>query len=245
MSSLPKIDFFVLKSPLFIFIHFSSTGQPTNEENTDEISTLKEALQSSKEEVKHLNQELEMLKNSPATAEEHIIESSDYVVESPMDSASDFELIENEAANNGMDVISVKQELGSDNISELKVLIDRLQQEKQDLMHQRDQAIVSEGKTSASLESLKQELSSLGIVTMELMKEVEQSQGVDKEKSIEIESLKKICQFKGDGNKDEVVKLKDMLAGWHNWKCRNKNILVIYTVCKLCIYVALTSCTKF
>lgn len=184
---------------------------------------MKETLQSSEEEVKHLNQELELLKNSPATSEviEHIAKSSDYVVESPMDSASDFELIENEAVDDGVDVISaVKQELDSENISESKSLIDQLQQEKQDLMHQRDQAIVSEGKTSASLESLKEELSSLGIVTMELMKEVEQSQGVDKEKSIEIESLKKICQFQGDGSKDEVVKLKDMLAGGHNWKCR-------------------------
>lgn len=94
----------------------------------------------------------------------------------------------------------------------------QLRQDIKDLTEQRDQAVVSEAQTSASLESLREELSRLGAVTMELMKEVEQSQGVDKEKSIEIESLKKLCQVRraseGEGSSDEVMKLKDMLAGW-------------------------------
>ncbi|XP_028396322.1 thyroid receptor-interacting protein 11-like isoform X2 [Dendronephthya gigantea] len=100
----------------------------------------------------------------------------------------------------------------SDSGSELA----HLQQEIRELTEQRDQAVVSEAQTSASLESLREELSRLGAVTMELMKEVEQSQGVDKEKSIEIESLKKLCQVRraseGEGSVDEVMKLKDMLA---------------------------------
>ena len=91
----------------------------------------------------------------------------------------------------------------------------RLKQEIKDLTEQRDLAVASEAQTSTSLESLREELSRLGTVTMELMKEVEQSQGVENEKSIEIESLKKLCQVKrvSEGNADEVMKLKDMLAG--------------------------------
>ncbi|CAB4006681.1 Hypothetical predicted protein, partial [Paramuricea clavata] len=90
----------------------------------------------------------------------------------------------------------------------------RLKQEIKDLTEQRDLAVASEAQTSTSLESLREELSRLGTVTMELMKEVEQSQGVEKEKSIEIESLKKLCQVRrvSKGNADEVMKLKDMLA---------------------------------
>lgn len=131
------------------------------------------------------------------------------------------------------------------NVSELKILIDRLESENQDLKErvntfemqatekeseiarlqqenkelteQRDLAVISEAQTSGSLESLREELSRLGMVTMELMKEVEQSQGMDKEKSIEIESLKKLCQVRRsvseEGDPDEVMKLKDMLAG--------------------------------
>ena len=101
--------------------------------------------------------------------------------------------------------------------SELNVQITQLKQEIKDLTEQRDQAVVSEAQTSASLESLREELSRLGAVTMELMKEVEQSQGVEKEKSIEIESLKKLCQVRRvsevEADPNEVMKLKDMLAG--------------------------------
>ena len=95
--------------------------------------------------------------------------------------------------------------------------ITQLKQEIKSVTEQRDQAVVSEAQTSASLESLREELSRLGAVTMELMKEVEQSQGMDKEKSIEIESLKKLCQVRRvsevEGDPAEVLKLKDMLAG--------------------------------
>lgn len=97
----------------------------------------------------------------------------------------------------------------------------KLKQEINVLTEQRDQAVISEAQTSASLERLRVELSRLTTVTMELVKEVEHSQGVDKEKSIEIESLKKLCQFRRvsevhqKGN-DEVMKLKDMLAGLFN-----------------------------
>ena len=93
----------------------------------------------------------------------------------------------------------------------------QLKQEIKSLTEQRDQAVVSEAQTSASLESLREELSRLGAVTMELMKEVEQSQGMDNEKSIEIESLKKLCQVRRvsevEGDPAEILKLKDMLAG--------------------------------
>ena len=102
-------------------------------------------------------------------------------------------------------------------ITEVNVEITELKQEIKDLTEQRDQAVVSEAQTSASLESLREELSRLGAVTMELMKEVEQSQGVEKEKSIEIESLKKLCQVRRvsevEADPNEVMKLKDMLAG--------------------------------
>ena len=109
----------------------------------------------------------------------------------------------------------------------------QLKQEMKDLIEQRDQAVVSEAQTSASLESLREELSRLGAVTMELMKEVEQSQGVDKEKSIEIESLKKVCQVRKlsetDDHSDEIVKLKDMLAGLYiTTKQRNDIITYLY-----------------
>ena len=95
--------------------------------------------------------------------------------------------------------------------------ITQLKQEIKCVTEQRDQAVVSEAQTSASLESLREELSRLGAVTMELMKEVEQSQGMDKEKSIEIESLKKLCQVRRvsevEGDPADILKLKDMLAG--------------------------------
>lgn len=194
---------------IFLFL-----GQSRNQEISAETSALKEALENSENTVRHLNQELESLRKSSTVEEEHVKKSSSHSVESQVDTVSDFELIDKEKTEQDMQMSSSMEEEGnSANLNELKALIDQLQRENQDLTHQRDQAVIAEEQTSASLESLKEELSSLGMVTMELMKEVEQSQGVDKEKSIEIESLKKICQFRGDGDKEEVVKLKDMLAG--------------------------------
>lgn len=95
--------------------------------------------------------------------------------------------------------------------------ISRLQEDIRNLTEQRDQAVSSKEKTSASLESLREELSRLGAVTMELMKELEQSQGVEKERSIEIESLKKLCQVRRlseiERDTGEVMKLKEIITG--------------------------------
>ncbi|XP_046847916.1 thyroid receptor-interacting protein 11-like isoform X2 [Xenia sp. Carnegie-2017] len=94
--------------------------------------------------------------------------------------------------------------------------ISRLQEDIRNLKEQRDQAVSSKEKTSASLESLREELSRLGAVTMELMKELEQSQGVEKERSIEIESLKKLCQVRRlseiERDTGEVMKLKEIIT---------------------------------
>ena len=95
--------------------------------------------------------------------------------------------------------------------------ISRLQEDIRNLTEQRDQAVSSKEKTSASLESLREELSRLGAVTMELMKELEQSQGVEKERSIEIESLKKLCQVRRlseiERDTGEVMKLREIITG--------------------------------
>ena len=67
-------------------------------------------------------------------------------------------------------------------------------------------------ESEGELEELKSEINRLGSCTVELLDELEYSKGVQEEQEIEIESLRKICQIKGEPA-DEIKKLQKGLRG--------------------------------
>lgn len=90
--------------------------------------------------------------------------------------------------------------------------IENLVQEKKVLESELKKCCLSEQEKCRTLQQLKEEIGMLGSATEELMEELEMSQNFRKEQNVEIESLKKICAFKGDVT-EEIVRLRDALAG--------------------------------
>ena len=181
-----------------------------NQDLKEQLNTLEKQAMENKSTISRLQQD-----NRELTEQLNQARNSNVEVTQMNDNSSEIARLqqENKALSEQLNQARSPEMQGGNYESETA----QLRQEIKNLTEQRDQAVVSEAQTSASLESLREELSRLGAVTMELMKEVEQSQGVDKEKTIEIESLKKLCQVRRvsevEGNPAEVMKLKDMLAG--------------------------------
>lgn len=69
-----------------------------------------------------------------------------------------------------------------------------------------------ERRLHRSVEEVKSELEQLSSSTMDLMEELQISQGLQQEQKIEMESLKKVKYIKGDAKK-EMGKLRSALAG--------------------------------
>lgn len=101
---------------------------------------------------------------------------------------------------------------GSDSLKKLQEEYNIVATENTELKEELNRSQSEERKLHRSVEEVKCELEQLTCSTMDLMEELQISQGLQQEQKIEMESLKNVKYIKGDV-KQEMGKLRSALAG--------------------------------
>lgn len=100
----------------------------------------------------------------------------------------------------------------SEGLCKLREELNFVAAENAELKKQLSHSYVEERRLHRSVEEVKSELEQLSSSTMDLMEELQLSQDLQQEQSIELDNLKKVKYIKGDAKK-EMGKLRNALAG--------------------------------
>ncbi|KAJ7373403.1 Thyroid receptor-interacting protein 11 [Desmophyllum pertusum] len=107
----------------------------------------------------------------------------------------------------------------SESLNKLREELNFVATENTELKEQLNHSQSEERRLHRSAEEVKSELEQLSCSTMDLMEEMQISQGLQQEQKIEMESLKKVKYIKGDA-KPEMGKLRSALAAlWERHLC--------------------------
>lgn len=107
----------------------------------------------------------------------------------------------------------------SEGLCKLREELDFVAAENAELKKQLSHSYVEERRLHRSVEEVKSELEQLSSSTMDLMEELQLSQDLQQEQSIELDNLKKVKYIKGDAKK-EMGKLRNALAAlWERHLC--------------------------
>lgn len=107
----------------------------------------------------------------------------------------------------------------SEGLCKLREELNFVAAENAELKKQLSHSYVEERRLHRSVEEVKSELEQLSSSTMDLMEELQLSQDLQQEQSIELDNLKKVKYIKGDAKK-EMGKLRNALAAlWERHLC--------------------------
>ena len=182
------------------------------------IISLKDQLQRAESKNTEIMTELREIKESPKTVQTNLNEQNlkqvtevDGPMETPSDVESQMQELQSQLFQRENDLKNMEKEV--ENAQLLRHELSHVQEENGLLQEARDKSLFQERRMCRSLEEVKGELETLSTATLELMEHLETSHGVQQEQSIEIEFLKKAgSNMEGDG-KEEVIKLRNALAG--------------------------------
>lgn len=175
-------------------------------EHRQKLEKAAEALNAKDEEITKIKQELEESKTKLNTTEKELLTKQEQTKD-----------IDNEDADAQTlrEKLQEREHVLASLSNELNLLKEQLLEKEADIQsisEERDKLNTEKDELGASLDEIKKDLTTLNTSTLELMEELELSQGTHKEQLVEIESLKKVCLVDGDA-KDEIIHLKTIISG--------------------------------
>ncbi|XP_048586142.1 thyroid receptor-interacting protein 11-like isoform X2 [Nematostella vectensis] len=148
------------------------------------------------------------------------------ITEKKLDKLQKKEKLLDEQGEKGSDITYLHEQLVaqeshmaemSNEINSLKEELQQLGAERDELVGVRNKLTEEEARLRESLHEVKEDVNLLSASTLELMEELEHSQGVQKEQCFEINCLKKVCTVKGEA-KDEIIHLKNVISAlWERY----------------------------
>lgn len=178
-----------------------------------------ESFKLNENEFENMRKKLEESTNKLSETEEQLAEMEEQVTESTKhkERSTDINALHEQLAERENTLASLSNEINllKEQLNEREAELSSIREEKNELESQ-------ESKLRKSLSEVKNDLEMLNSSTLELMEELEYSQGNQEEQKVEIESLRKVCLVKGDA-KDEIINLKTIIGGKDF--CSFKNVI--------------------
>ena len=184
---------------------------------------LRDQVKIQEDDITFLNTELEEEKDALTKAQNSLIDTQEKLSElrvadqdktASKDALSEchkrIEMLENQLQEQNRELETHRGD--AENLRTLHEQFNFLTQQNFELKDRLHHSQSEERRMCRSVEEMKCELEQLSCSTMELMEELQISQGLQKEQMIEIESLKNVRYVKGEA-KVEVAKFRSALAG--------------------------------
>lgn len=130
---------------------------------------------------------------------------------------SNVEKLQKQLEDQGNEMLGLRSD--SEGLCKLREELNFVAAENAELKKQLSHSYAEERRLHHSVEEVKSELEQLSSSTMDLMEELQLSQDLQQEQSIELDNLKKVKYIKGDAKK-EMGKLRNALAAlWERHLC--------------------------
>jgi len=182
-------------------------ARDTITKHRQQLEKAAESFRRKEDELVKIRKELEVSTSELSKTKEQLVTKNEAKKAEPHHKTVDVQTLQERLAERENTLASLSNE-----INLLKEQLQEKDAEIESIGDERDQLQTKENNLRSYLIEVKQDLAALNSSTLELLEELEISQGAQHEQRIEIESLRKVCLVGGDA-KDEIIHLKTIISG--------------------------------
>ncbi|KAK3749493.1 hypothetical protein QZH41_013466 [Actinostola sp. cb2023] len=181
-------------------------ARDTITKHRQQLEKAAESFRRKEDELAKIRKELEVSTSELSKTKEQLVTKNEAKKAEPHHKTVDVQTLQERLAERENTLASLSNE-----INLLKEQLQEKDAEIESIGDERDQLQTKENNLRSYLIEVKQDLAALNSSTLELLEELEISQGAQHEQRIEIESLRKVCLVGGDA-KDEIIHLKTIIS---------------------------------